>query len=154
MKEKYIKARIAQCRIVASLSTCKRRKVGSLLLDPITNVVLCEGYNGTVRGATDCCGGKNGEEHICERERLKIPSGANVEVGCVHSEQNLICNAALNGIKTGGSWMFVTLEPCLLCAKLIKQAGIKKVFIIDSYSGQQGVRFLEENGVEVEYVEE
>lgn len=153
MKQKHLDIRIKQCRLLAELSSCKRRKVGGLLLDPERNIVLCDGYNGGPRGGVECCGGKDSNgEHICEREKLKISSGERVEVGCIHCEQNIITSAAANGIATSGKWMLITLEPCLLCAKLIKQCGIIKVLVLDTYSGQQGVGFLKENGVEVEYV--
>ena len=121
MKKKHIEIRIEQCLSLRKLSECKRRKVGALLLDPVRNVILCDGYNGTARGGSDHCG----DGRPCERERLNIESGTRMEIGfCIHAEQNVICNAAANGIKTSGAWLLVSTSPCINCAKLIHQCGV------------------------------
>lgn len=82
-----------------------------------------------------------------------IPSGGNVEVGCVHAEMNIICNCAHDGVPTKGTWLFVTGEPCLMCSKLIHHAGIVKVFAVGGgYMGRNGVDYLRQHGVEVVFV--
>ena len=147
MKDKHIDIRIEQCSALSKASNCPRLKLGALLLDPVRNVVLMDGYNGGARGGGDLCGG-----NVCLRDQSKIVSGTRVEVGCHHAEMNVICNCAASGVKTAGAWIFITGEPCLMCAKLVHHAGIVKVLIIDGgYSGANGIDYLLEHGVEVEY---
>lgn len=149
MKDKHIRARVEQCLVISSLSNCPRRKFGALLFDPVRNVDLISGYNGAARGGGELCGGD-----VCERERLQIASGTQVERGCHHAEMNALCNAAAHGIATAGAWLIVTGEPCLMCAKLLHHAGITKVLVVNKgYSGVNGVEYLKQHGVEVQLVE-
>jgi len=148
MKDKHIRIRIEQCRLLATASPCPRGQVGALLLDPARNVVLADGYNGGPRGGIGpLCGG-----NVCLRDLQGIPSGEHVEVGCIHAEMNVVCNAAANGIPTRGAWMIVTCAPCLMCAKLIHQAGISKVLIAaNDYPVVSGTQYLTAHGVTVEW---
>jgi dCMP deaminase len=149
MKEKHIRIRVEQCLALAQASNCPRRKFGALLIDPTRNVVLMDGYNGGPRGGGTLCGGD-----VCLRDTQNIPSGTHVEIGCHHAEMNVICNAAANGVPTRDAWLIVTGEPCLLCAKLIHHAGIRRVLVVDGgYAGKNGVAYLREHGVEVQPVE-
>lgn len=67
---------------------------------------------------------------------------------------NVICNAAASGIKTAGAWLIVTVEPCLMCSKLIHHAGIVRVVVVDGvYAGHNGVGYLEQHGVSILRVE-
>ena len=132
--------------MLANASNCPRRKFGALLVDPESNVVLADGYNGGPRGGGRLCGGE-----ICDRDRLQIASGTRIEIGCHHAEANLICNAARNGVRTLNAWLIVTGEPCMSCAKLIHHAGIAKVLVVEGgYVGANGVDYLQSHGVEVE----
>jgi len=145
MKEKHVSIRIEQCLALAKASNCPRRKFGALLLDPVRNVVLMDGYNGGPRGGGEQCGGD-----ACLRDVQEIPSGTMLEVGCHHAEMNVICNAAANGVPTRGAWIIVTGEPCLLCSKLIHHAGITRVLVVaGGYMGQNGVQYLQNHGVVV-----
>ncbi len=147
MKPKHLDIRINQCLELAKASNCPRKKFGALLLDPIRNTILADGYNGTARGGPDLCGGFE-----CLRNTNKTPSGTQVQVGCIHAEMNIICNAAAQGTSTQDAWLIVTGEPCLMCAKLIHQCGIIKVIAIENgYTTQEGCKYLVENGVTVEY---
>ena len=146
MKDKHIQIRIEQCLALSKASNCPRRKFGALLLDPIRNVVLMDGYNGGPRGGGKLCGG-----HRCIRNVENVESGTRVEIGCHHAEMNLICNAAANGVKTDGAWLIVTGEPCIMCAKLMHHAGITKVIVIEGgFAGANGVQYLLKHGVMVE----
>lgn len=146
MKDKHIQIRIEQCLALAKASNCPRRKFGALLLDPVRNVVLMDGYNGGPRGGGKLCGG-----HRCVRDDEKIESGTTIEKGCHHAEMNVICNAAATGVKTDGAWLIITGEACLMCAKLIHHAGIAKVIVIDGgFAGPNGVKYLLKHGVKVE----
>ena len=148
MKPKHLRIRIEQCQALAKASNCPRRKFGALLVDPSRNVILMDGYNGGPRGGGELC-----EGDLCARDLLEVPSGTRLEIGCHHAEMNVICNCAASGVSTQGAWLIVTGEPCLLCAKLIHHAGIAKVLLVEGgYMGENGVRYLEENGVLVEQV--
>lgn len=146
MKPKHLKIRIAQCHELAKASNCPRRGVGALLLDPVRNVVLMDGYNGGPRGGGHLCGGDE-----CLRDTMSIESGTRLEVGCHHAEMNVICNAAAAGVSTAGAWIIVQCEPCLMCAKLIHHAGVTKVIVTSQDYRGDGVEYLGQNGIEVEH---
>lgn len=149
MKPKHIEIRIEQCLTLARASGCVRRRFGALLLDPERNVVLMDGYNGGPRGGGRLCGGE-----ICLRDAHGVISGTRMELGCHHAEMNVICNAAANGVPTRGAWLIVTGEPCVLCAKLIHHAGIRRVLVVrGGYIGENGVQYLRDHGVEVQEVD-
>ncbi len=149
MKEKHVRIRIEQCLALAKASSCPRRKFGALLLDPERNVVLMDGYNGGPRGGGALCGGD-----VCLRDEQGIPSGTHIEIGCVHAEMNVICNAAASGVPCKGGWLIVNGEPCLMCSKLIHHSGIVKVIVVGGgYAGANGTAYLQQHGVEVQFVE-
>ena len=144
MKDKFLKFRIAQCLQLASLSPCTRRQFGAVIVNPSSNSILAEGYNGTPRGHKhDLCG-----TNSCLRDCVQ--SGTRLEVGCHHAEANALMNALRNHADIRGSIMIVSGEPCLMCAKLIHHSGIEKVYTIQgSYSAVDGVDYLKENNVAV-----
>ena len=149
MKDKHIQIRIKQCLALSVASECPRRKFGALIVDPVTNVILMDGYNGGPRGGGRLCGGE-----ICLRDTQSITSGQRIEIGCHHAEMNAICNAARLGVPCEGAWMFMLGEPCILCAKLVHHAGISRMIIVQSgYAGENGVEYLRTHGVEVAYAE-
>ncbi len=149
MKPKHIQIRIEQCLTLSKASNCPRRKFGALLLDPLRNVLLMDGYNGGPRGGGDLCGGD-----FCLRDEKKVESGTRMEIGCHHAEMNVICNCAASGVATNNAWLVVTGEPCLLCAKLIHHAGIKRVIVVGGgYAGENGISYLLEHHVEVDSVD-
>ncbi len=116
--------------LVASRSTCTRRKVGAVLV--VNKHIISTGYNGAPRGVTHCT------PETCIRARLKIPSGTRQElcIGC-HAEQNAIAQAASIGTPTEGATLYCTHKPCVYCAKLIINAGIKDVIYHDGYGGEE-----------------
>lgn len=147
MKRKHLEHRIRTCLSLASLSPCKRRTFGCVVVDPVTNVILSEGYNGNLRGQSELCGGA-----VCVRRDLE--PGTRYEEGCVHAEQNAIYNAARIGTSLVGSWFIINGEPCKLCAKGIAQVGAEKVICIAGVFGfNEGVDILRSAGVEVVLVE-
>ncbi len=149
MKEKHIRIRIEQCLALAKASNCPRRKFGAMLLDPERNVVLMDGYNGGPRGGGELCG-----DTVCYRDTMGVQSGTRMEIGCHHAEMNVICNCAASGVPTKGAWLFVTGEPCTMCAKLVHHAGIKRVIVVGGgYAGANGVNYLRSHGVDVENVQ-
>ena len=146
MKEKHIQLYITLCRQISEVSECTRRKFGSLIVDEVSNIIMASGYNGYLRGGSPLCGGD-----VCERETRCITSGTSLEVGCVHAEMNAIVNAARQGVAILGATIFVNGEPCILCAKLIVQAGLKRVVIIGDVYQTNGVSILRDRGIEVTY---
>ena len=145
MNIKHLKNRILQCGLIASNSPCPRRKVGALIVDPDSNVVISEGYNGTPRGSGDkLCGGS-----VCLRDCDSIQSGTSNDVGCHHAEMNAILNAARVGQSTMGKWLIVDCDPCLMCAKAIHHSGIRVVYCPSEVKEDfaQGLSYLKANGV-------
>lgn len=130
------------CRVVASRSTCLRRKVGAVLVRG--KRILATGYNGAPTGLAHC------EETGCLRDRLGVPPGMRHEV-CrgSHAEQNVLVQAARYGIPVEGSTLYSTDEPCAICAKLLINAGVVEVVYAQPYPDELARRLLEEAGVRV-----
>ena len=132
-------------RIVSKRSTCLRRKVGAIIVK--NRRILATGYNGTPTGIRHCA------EVGCLRKKLKIPSGERHEL-CrgLHAEQNALLQAALYGISLRDSILYVTNQPCIICAKMIINAGIKEVVISGSYPDKMARDFLKEAKVKIRQV--
>ncbi|MCL6581300.1 MAG: cytidine/deoxycytidylate deaminase family protein [Firmicutes bacterium] len=130
------------CRVVASRSTCLRRKVGAVLVKG--KRILATGYNGAPTGLAHC------EETGCLRDRLGVPPGMRHEI-CrgSHAEQNVLVQAARYGIPVEGSTLYCTDEPCAICAKLLINAGVVEVVYAQPYPDELARRLLEEAGVRV-----
>ena len=128
--------------IVSKRSTCLRRKVGALIVKD--RRILATGYNGTPSGIRHCA------EVGCLREKLKIPSGQRHEL-CrgLHAEQNVFLQAALYGISLRDSALYVTNQPCIICSKMIINAGIREVVIAGSYPDKMAREFLDEAGIKI-----
>jgi dCMP deaminase len=126
--------------LVSSRSTCLRRRVGSVLVKD--KHVLATGYNGAPKGVTHCIEGG------CLREQLGIPSGQRHEI-CrgLHAEQNAIIQAASHGVNISGSDLYSTTMPCVICAKMIINAGIRRVFFIEGYPDELAESFFREADV-------
>lgn len=122
-------------RLVATRSTCQRRHVGVVLVKD--NRILATGYNGVPSGMEHC------DAVGCLRESLGIPSGERHEL-CrgVHAEQNAIIQAAKHGISIDGATLYCTHSPCLICAKILVQAGVRKCFYADGYEDSRAFEML------------
>jgi dCMP deaminase len=106
--------------LVAERSTCLRHHVGAVIAKD--RRILTTGYNGAAAGVKDCI------ELGCLRDELKIPSGQRHEIcRAIHAEQNAIIQGGLHGVNIKGSTLYCTHSPCSLCAKMIVNAGVKKV---------------------------
>jgi len=152
MKRKHLAHYIRMVFSLAELSPCVRNRFGAVIIDPKDNILVSTGYNGSLRGAgSDTCA----QQGKCIREERGIESGTTLELGCVHAEQNAIYNAARQGVSLVGHWIIINGEPCLLCAKAIKQTGIASVICVSGgYSVKNGVHLLQGNGVRVVSVQE
>lgn len=128
--------------VVKKRSTCKRRQVGALIVKD--KRILSTGYNGAPTGLKHC------EEIGCLREELGVPSGQRHEL-CrgLHAEQNAIVHAANSGVSIKGGTIYVTDQPCVLCAKMIINAGIKRVVFSGDYPDELSTKMLSEGGVEL-----
>jgi len=113
---------------VAERSTCRRRAVGAVAVDPRTARQLATGYNGAPSGASHCL------DIGCLRDRLRIPSGERSEMcRAVHAEENVLAQAALHGVKLEGSHVYCTHKPCVTCLKNLRNAGVRKVLYLYDY---------------------
>jgi len=129
-------------RLVARRSTCLRRKVGAVMVKEKN--ILATGYNGTPSGITHCA------ETGCLREQLKVPSGERHEL-CrgLHAEQNAIIQAARHGVNISGATLYCTNSPCIICTKMLINAGIREVIYLDGYPDMLSMDMLREAGIEV-----
>jgi len=129
--------------LVAKRSTCTRRSVGALLVK--NRRILATGYNGAPSGMRHCA------EVGCLREAEQIPSGERHEL-CrgLHAEQNVIIQAAYHGIAIAGSILYCTNFPCVICSKMLINAGIKKIYYIEGYEDSLSREMLTAAGIEVE----
>ena len=129
-------------RLVSKRSTCLRRHVGAVLVKD--KKILATGYNGAPSGVRHCA--KTG----CLRKKLNVPSGQRHEL-CrgLHAEQNVLLQAALHGVSTKESMLYATNQPCIICAKMIINAGIKEIVIADGYPDKMATAFLREAKVGV-----
>ena len=132
--EKFDHSYLEMAAIWAQNSYCKRRKVGALLVKD--RMIISDGYNGT----------PSGFENICEEDGVTKPY-------VLHAEANAITKVAKSGNSSEGATLFVTASPCLECAKLIIQSGIKRVVYRDEYRITDGIDLLRRAGIEVEKVD-
>jgi dCMP deaminase len=112
--------------IVAERSTCIRHHIGAVIVRD--KRILTTGYNGAAVGVDDCM------SLGCLRNALNIPSGQRQEIcRAIHAEQNAIIQSGYNGVSIKGATLYCTHSPCVLCAKMIVNAGIKKVVMNIEY---------------------
>lgn len=113
-------------QVVSKRSTCLRRSVGAVIVK--NKQILTTGYNGTPKGMDHC------EVTGCLREQLNVPSGTRHEL-CrgIHAEQNAVIQAAVNGVSTEGATLYCTHQPCVVCTKILINAGIQRVVYANPY---------------------
>jgi len=134
-------------KVVASRSTCLRRQVGAVIVKD--KQILSTGYNGSPSGLKHCA------EVGCLRQKLGIPSGERHEIcRAVHAEQNAMVQAAKHGVAINGSDIYTIVQPCVLCTKLIINAGIKRVFYMQPYPDELALQIAGEAGLELIQVAE
>ncbi len=130
--------------IVASRGTCLRRKVGAILVKD--KHILSTGYNGAPKGIEHCGNRETG----CLRDQLKIPSGERHEISrAVHAEQNAIIQAAVHGISIKGAKCYTTNHPCVLCTKMLINAGISEIIYANGYPDELSAQLIEEAGIPI-----
>ena len=129
--EKYME----MAAVWATNSYCKRRQVGALLVKD--RMIISDGYNGT----------PSGFENVCEDE-----NGV-TKPYVLHAEANAISKVAKSGNSADGATLYVTASPCMECAKLIIQSGIRRVVYRDEYRLTDGIDLLRRAGIEVEKID-
>jgi dCMP deaminase len=127
--------------VVSRRGNCSRRKVAAIIVSD--RRIISTGYNGTPRGIRNCCEGG------CARCAGNAPSGAGLaECVCSHAEENAITQAAYHGIRLKDAMIYVTISPCLTCAKMIINSGIREVVYGGDYAfGEQTRALFDEAGV-------
>ena len=128
--QKFDKRYLEMAAVWAQNSYCKRRQVGALIVKD--RMIISDGYNGTPVGF----------ENICEDEN------GFTKVYVLHAEANAITKIARSHNSSEGATMYVTTSPCIECAKLIIQAGIKRVVYCDDYRSEEGLDLLKRVGIE------
>ena len=129
--------------VVAERATCRRHNIGAVAVRD--KHILATGYNGAPAGLKDCL------ELGCLRDELNIASGERHEI-CrgIHAEQNVIIQASLHGVSLEGSTIYCTHTPCVLCAKMLVNARIKRYVSFGKYNDDRFIDLFREAGIEVE----
>jgi dCMP deaminase len=126
---------LRMAEIWAENSYCKRRQVGALIVN--NQMIISDGYNGTPAGF----------ENICEDENNQTKPYV------LHAEANAITKVAASNNNSSGATIYITSSPCIECAKLIIQAGIKRVVYSEKYHTEEGITLLQRAGINVDYIE-
>ncbi|MDR1814719.1 MAG: dCMP deaminase family protein [Tannerella sp.] len=126
---------LRMARIWAENSYCKRRQVGALIVKD--QMIISDGYNGT----------PSGFENVCEDE-----NGV-TKPYVLHAEANAITKVAASNNNSRGATIYITSSPCIECAKLIIQAGIRRVVFSEKYHTEEGLHLLERAGICVEFID-
>jgi len=129
--------------VVRKRSTCLRRAVGAVIV--LDNRIMATGYNGVPVGIEHC------DVRGCLREELNVPSGERHEL-CrgLHAEQNAIIQAAYLGQSIAGGTLYCTTQPCVICAKMLINAGIRRIVIREAYPDELSDQMLKEAGIQVD----
>lgn len=129
--------------LTAQRSTCLRRNVGAVIVKD--KHIIATGYNGAPRGLSHC-----GERGGCLRQQLNVPSGQRHELcRALHAEQNAIIQAATLGQSIEGGAIYITHQPCVICAKMIINAGLSRIVVREGYPDDLAKEILDEAGLEI-----
>jgi len=132
--------------VVAERSTCLRHHMGAVAVK--NKYILTTGYNGAAAGLKDCL------ELGCLRDENNIPSGTQQEIcRAIHAEQNVIIQAALHGASIEGATIYCTHTPCIICAKMLVNAKIKRFVSFGKYADNSFVDLFKEAGIKVDILE-
>jgi len=134
-QDQFDKRYLEMARIWATNSYCVRRQVGALIVKE--RMIISDGYNGTPEGF----------ENICEDENNKTKPYV------LHAEANAITKVAKSNNSSDGATLYITTSPCVECAKLIIQSGIRRVVFCDNYHSDDGVELLKRAKIEVLFIE-
>lgn len=129
-------------QVVSKRSTCLRRSVGALIVKD--RQIVATGYNGTPKDLPHC------EAVGCLREQLKVPSGQMHEL-CrgIHAEQNAVVQAAYHGVSVKGGTLYCTHQPCVVCTKILINAGIKRIVYANPYPDKLAEDMMRSTDIEI-----
>ncbi|GAB1856796.1 dCMP deaminase family protein [Flavobacteriaceae bacterium MHTCC 0001] len=133
---RYDKAYLRMALEWGKLSYCKRKQVGAIIVKD--RMIISDGYNGTPTGFENCC------EDDAGYTKWYV----------LHAEANAILKVASSTQSCKGATLYVTLSPCRECSKLIHQAGIVRVVYSRAYKDDSGLKFLEQAGIELQFIED
>ena len=125
---------LRMAQIWAENSYCKRRQVGALVVKD--QMIISDGFNGT----------PSGFENVCEENNVTLPY-------VLHAEANAITKLARSSNNSDGATLYVTAAPCIECAKLIIQAGIRRVVYSEKYRLEDGLQLMSKAGIQLDYIE-
>jgi dCMP deaminase len=132
--------------VVAERATCRRHHMGAVAVKD--KHILATGYNGAAAGLKDCL------ELGCLRDDLNIESGTMQEIcRAIHAEQNVIIQASLHGVSLEASTIYCTHTPCILCAKMLANAKIKRFVSFGKYNDDRFISLFREAGIQVDMKE-
>ena len=134
-QDQFDRKYLEMARIWAKNSYCKRLQVGALIVKG--RMIISDGFNGTPEGF----------ENICEDENNKTKPYV------LHAEANAITKVAKSNNSSEGATLYITTSPCMECAKLIIQSGIRRVVFCDNYRSEDGIKLLERANIEVQFIE-
>ena len=129
--------------LAATRTTCLRRSVGAVIVK--NKHILATGYNGAPKKVPHCkdLGG-------CLREKLNVPSGERHELcRALHAEQNAIIQCAMSGQNIEGATIYITHQPCIICSKMIINAGVKRIVVREGYPDNLAKQILSEAGLSI-----
>ena len=142
--DKWDRRFMEMARLVSGWASCNRRKVGAVIVKD--KRVMTTGYNGAPAGLRTCR-----ERQECMRRKLGIASGTRAELCyAIHAEQNAIIQAAKLGVSIDGATLYCTHQPCSVCAKMIINAGIRRVVYQEGYPDSFSLQIFEEAGIQLE----
>lgn len=131
--------------VVSERATCRRHSVGAIIVK--NKMVISTGYNGAPKGARDCL------ELGCLRDKLGIKSTKRAEIcRAVHAEQNAIIQASSKGLDITDSTMYCTHSPCIICAKMMANAGIGEIFVFQKYSDPTFKKLFRELKIKINFL--
>jgi dCMP deaminase len=160
MKSKYINAYIDIAHRVAELSHARRLKVGAVI---VKDDVITYGYNGMPSGWDNDCEyreyfyyghsfGESAADYFDQTDDDGKMYRLKTRPEVLHAESNAVSKMARSTVSADGADMFITHSPCIDCAKLIFQAGVRRVFYSTEYRSRAGVEFLQKSGITVEQI--
>ena len=135
----YDKVYMRMAKILSELSYAERNKVGCLIVSP-KGQIISQGYNGTPTGYDNCCEYQDENGNLVTKKEV------------LHAESNAISKCAKWLSSTEDATLYVTLSPCFECAKVIIQAGIKRVCYNELYRNTEGLEFLKKNGIQIDQI--
>jgi dCMP deaminase len=138
-QSKLDEAYLQMCQVWSKLSTAKRKKVGCLIVND--GVIISDGYNGTPKGFNNNC-----EVRLDKNN----PSILTTKPEVLHAESNAITKLAKSNQSSSGSTMYITIAPCIECAKLIIQSEISRVVFKNYYKNKDGIKILKKAKIKVE----